>query len=435
MAKYFSIHAAPTIYATVSDADKRLLPFRGDVVSIIHSSTPPTPTNRLVYAEITDFDNFHVTAVAVQGSGDYAENDVLTLVGGTGTAATLEVTAIGGTQATIAIVAVGGTGALDTVEIINPGYGYWTDGTAVAQAGGDGTIDYTVSNGAIVSVSINNAGTANVDGVYDIAPAPNAITAVSILDGGNYSVLPTGIISTTGGTGTGATFTILTSATFYDTHDPSIYQDWRRGVSAALSYSDAANDAWGITTTVSNVPAAGDPYITANSVQAFAESWHGTISDITATTVTISGSTFDFVTSPAFWTNTGAGFDDIKWTQDSYTPSPVVQTIVANYGDFSTGTSPNETAVRFERMAQDLTGDVSTNSNLQLKVSFAGEDILDRFVLQTHKYFDGTLAAYRYYISSATVDTIIAAGGIVSVTYATFLSYLLDKATTGQVIS
>jgi len=77
-------------------------------------------------------------------------------------------------QATIAITAAGGTGALLTVTIVDAGYGYWAPATGDSQAGGDGTIDYTVSNGSLATVVINNAGSANTDGTVNIGDTPAA---------------------------------------------------------------------------------------------------------------------------------------------------------------------------------------------------------------------------------------------------------------------
>jgi hypothetical protein len=78
-------------------------------------------------------------------------------------------------QATVTFTAAGGTGALATVAIAEAGYGYWTAGTNVAIGGtSDGTIDYTVANGSLATVSINTAGTANTNATVDIADAPAA---------------------------------------------------------------------------------------------------------------------------------------------------------------------------------------------------------------------------------------------------------------------
>lgn len=112
-------------------------------------------------------------------------------------------------QATIAITAAGGTGALLTVEIVDPGYGYFSAGTAVAQDGGDGTIDYTVANGQLATVGINSAGTANVDGTYDIgdAPAVSAPTEYAKIIRNNHVVTFQGnryVWPASGGAGSGS---------------------------------------------------------------------------------------------------------------------------------------------------------------------------------------------------------------------------------------
>ena len=80
----------------------------------------------------------------------------------------------GTVQATVTTTTVGGAGtALDTVVIANAGYGYWTDGTGVSLAAGDGTINYTVDgNGSLATVEVANAGTTNTAGTLAIGDAP-----------------------------------------------------------------------------------------------------------------------------------------------------------------------------------------------------------------------------------------------------------------------
>ena len=70
------------------------------------------------------------------------------------------------TVAQIAFTSAGGTGALLTVSIDNPAahYGYHASGTNVGIDGTtDGTVDFTVANGKIVSIVINTAGSGNTE--------------------------------------------------------------------------------------------------------------------------------------------------------------------------------------------------------------------------------------------------------------------------------
>ena len=68
------------------------------------------------------------------------------------------------------------TGAIDAITSFDGGYGYWADGTGVVVAGGggDGTVDYTVSNGSIVTMVINAGGSGYSNGTQDIADSPAA---------------------------------------------------------------------------------------------------------------------------------------------------------------------------------------------------------------------------------------------------------------------
>jgi len=67
-------------------------------------------------------------------------------------------------------------GAIDAITSFDGGYGYWTAGTGVVVAGGggDGTVDYTVSNGSINSMVINAGGSGYTGSTQNIADAPDA---------------------------------------------------------------------------------------------------------------------------------------------------------------------------------------------------------------------------------------------------------------------
>lgn len=83
------------------------------------------------------------------------------------------------TTATIAFTSAGGSGALQTVAVDNVAahYGYHANATNVDIGGStDGTVDYTVANGKIVSVVINTAGSSNDDSGSPVALADAAAT-------------------------------------------------------------------------------------------------------------------------------------------------------------------------------------------------------------------------------------------------------------------
>jgi len=129
---------------------------------------------------------FTATGTSAGGAGTAREREVCIIVDATPAApGEMQVVitpenAVATRQATIAITGTGGTGTLLTAVIVDAGYGYWAAGTNVAIVGGpDGTVDYTVSNGALATVSVNGIGSANTDGTYDIATAPAANPPVS----------------------------------------------------------------------------------------------------------------------------------------------------------------------------------------------------------------------------------------------------------------
>jgi len=78
--------------------------------------------------------------------------------------------------ANIAFTSAGGTGALLTVTLDNVAYGYWSPGTNVALGGvTDGTVNFTVANGYITSVTINTAGSANTQAGSPVALADTGL--------------------------------------------------------------------------------------------------------------------------------------------------------------------------------------------------------------------------------------------------------------------
>jgi subtilisin-like proprotein convertase family protein len=113
--------------------------------------------------------------VAVGGTG-YHLGDTLSLVGGTGTAGLFQVETVGAIA-----------GAIVAGNINNAGSGYKIGDTLTVRGG-------TFTAPAIIQV-------ANVNGT-------GGITAANVLTGGTYSALPTNPVPVSGGSGTGATFTL-----------------------------------------------------------------------------------------------------------------------------------------------------------------------------------------------------------------------------------
>ncbi len=177
----------------------------------------------------------HVSAVVINAGGaGYAVDDILTAVGGTGTAATFRVTSVA-------------AGVIDGIAIETSG-DYSVDPTLVANAATGGTgagatfdlttglelgyimvlkaIEDTLLNSNITAVAVNAGGTGYVVGdevtisggtsifaarARVSAESAGVVTAVEVNSGGAYTVLPGAVgAATTGGTGTGLTLNLTT---------------------------------------------------------------------------------------------------------------------------------------------------------------------------------------------------------------------------------
>ena len=138
--------------------------------------------NSLVYKYVVTADDmaFPLTAAALAGtdaSADYEEGDVLTVAGGTGTAAT------------ITVDTVDGDGAILTLTLTTPGsYTVLPDLTANAVTGGAGTgaaIDLTAWSGQITSIGTSVVGVVDPLGGEHNEPVtcsftPAALTGILI---------------------------------------------------------------------------------------------------------------------------------------------------------------------------------------------------------------------------------------------------------------
>ena len=117
------------------------------------------------------------------------------------------------------------TGTIQSVSVTNPGAGYTSPPTLAIAAPGSGTTATATTDLQVVLATATAAGTgyqvgdvltlvggtfvtAAKFGVSAVNVSTGAITGFNITNTGDYTVIPTGSVSVTGGFGTGATFTL-----------------------------------------------------------------------------------------------------------------------------------------------------------------------------------------------------------------------------------
>jgi len=154
--------------------------------------------------------------VTVSGTG-YAVNDELTVSGGTGTAARLNVDSVstldtGAGGITINVVAAAGTFTRTTGNFLTDGFyaGRTIVTSGFTNPGNNATkIISTVTTTVITVTSITGLVDENGDGNERVL-STNGITGASVKAAfrGAYTTFPTNPVAHTGGTGTGATFTL-----------------------------------------------------------------------------------------------------------------------------------------------------------------------------------------------------------------------------------
>ena len=156
--------------------------------------------------------------VATTGTGtagaDYVTGDVLTVVGGTGTAATFTVT---NTRVRTAAVQAAGTNTWTTGNTVTFSAGWSTPAVlTITDNGSGGIASVTITNpgvyaGAALTDPVAPNSTTNVSGLVNGATfnLGMGVNVVAVGAAGSYTVLPSNpVATTTGGTGTGATLTV-----------------------------------------------------------------------------------------------------------------------------------------------------------------------------------------------------------------------------------
>lgn len=207
---YFFVTAFLDNYTSFTDLMK-------DVVLMIEApQTSAYATQSLTDITYNTGDEATSATVAVDqaGAGSYAPGDVLTVVGGTGTEPTFTVVHTVVAQPSITINAVGsggtpgsatftgttGTGTKFTFTAVVAGDGTLTGATPVFVQGGS----YTVNPTSLTSEPITGGGVTGATVTIKMG-----VLDVSLTTAGAMTVIPANpVVTTTGGTGTGATLNV-----------------------------------------------------------------------------------------------------------------------------------------------------------------------------------------------------------------------------------
>jgi hypothetical protein len=152
---------------------------------------------------------------SVVGGAGYAEDDILTVVGGTYTTPTTITVLTVSDRVTAATKVAGGTGyAANDILTIAGGTSTTAAKIKVLTVSGGVVATFEINDVGVYSVlptgTVNTTGGTGTGATFTLTTATDAVTTYEIAAEGEYSVLPTGTVTTTGGTGTGATFTLTT---------------------------------------------------------------------------------------------------------------------------------------------------------------------------------------------------------------------------------
>lgn len=165
--------------------------------------------------------NSEAESVSIITVGDgYSVSDTLTVTGGTGTGATIAVDTVapidgdeavhatftGGDGYSVSDVITMSDGSTVTVDAVNAG--------AITAFTLDSSTVHTgqaADTATLTQVSVAPEGGTGFD--IDLAVPDQAIFTASLATGGSYTVVPTNPVAHSGGTGTGATFTLVFGST------------------------------------------------------------------------------------------------------------------------------------------------------------------------------------------------------------------------------
>ena len=161
--------------------------------------------------------------------------------------------------------------------------------------------------------------------------------------------------------------------------------------------------------------------VKATKVRDYLTAWGCSAFSMSATDASFTFSLWDAVRSANFWGVPALGLAGIIFTLNSYNSQTGIAEIDVNYA---------ETQIKPEmiiRKVEEQGGTVLSAGSLNCVFTIERPDILTRFKVDVKQRMEQTYMRHQYGISQADHDAIVAAGGIVTMTKAEFLSKLIDK--------
>jgi hypothetical protein len=193
---------------------------------------------------------------------------------------------------------------------------------------------------------------------------------------------------------------------------------WERLVDFEVVSHDAATDTYQLRL-YSTTANSGQGEITKDDVEAYIQSWNGTVDSWGTNEVYWTVSIYDALTSPAFWE---IDVSKIAFTEQSYDSATGVHRIDADYS--ALGNNPTYVERYVKRMGLTI-----VNHNNRVLTYDAGSSTCASILReQLQQKTRQQVRRRRYHISGSTVDTIIDNGGTMSVSRSTAENYITDKA-------
>lgn len=195
---------------------------------------------------------------------------------------------------------------------------------------------------------------------------------------------------------------------------------WRTNLQWEVVASNLAQDGYRIRIWSDTYRAGDGKGATAREhIEQFINRWGGSVVDFAANQVRFDIRIIDAIQSTEFWD--WPDLTGVVFTEQDYNQTTGVHRVQMDYSAVPT----NPTSV--ERRAVNLGATIISHQGRVLVMDIDRADVRKQFIEDIQRGGKQNVERFRYRITSAAVDAVIAAGGTMTTDAATLMTYLRDK--------
>lgn len=193
---------------------------------------------------------------------------------------------------------------------------------------------------------------------------------------------------------------------------------WQTDLNFNIDSTNGATATYTITVTNNNVSVSGKNALTAPQIQSWLDKWGATFVSASLNSITLTCKLWDMVRSNGFW---GADVSALVFTLGSYNSTSGIARIQVDY------TATAFTAAGVSGTIASKEGVVISNADGVAVFDIERSDIYTKFKEAVKEALDNVYCRKQYYFDLDWVDSVVASGGVATITGAQAISLLKNK--------